>query len=225
MNAVKQKLSSLRIRMLLPVIGMTLFVLLLLTSLFSRSFINMILQQENEVNAVGFETVSRSVVPMIDASISEVRNLTADERIASYAALEYGSAAELVRARIECRDHLSREIARYDGIYGVLFMRSDESVFGALPEGNFFLDEPKSCPLPEAMTKQMLGAPLGETVWAGPVPASAIYGFQNDKTPRSVMIAAWRSVSASYGECYALMLMDETIFDGLFAAPQDGQST
>ncbi len=45
MNAVKQKLSSLRIRMLLPVIGMTLFVVLLLTSLFSRSFINMILQQ------------------------------------------------------------------------------------------------------------------------------------------------------------------------------------
>ena len=38
------------------------------------------------------------------------------------------------------------------------------------------------------------------------------------------MIAAWKSVNVSYGECYALMLMDESIFEDQLAALQDGQS-
>ena len=40
---MKEKLMSLRVRMLLPVIAMTLFVVILLTMLFSRAYIDMIL--------------------------------------------------------------------------------------------------------------------------------------------------------------------------------------
>ncbi len=39
------------------------------------------------------------------------------------------------------------------------------------------------------------------------------------------MIAAWKSVDVSYGECYAMMLMDESIFEKLFSPMQDGKST
>ena len=35
------------------------------------------------------------------------------------------------------------EIASREKIFGLLFMRKDGSLFGALPEGNFFLDDPK----------------------------------------------------------------------------------
>ena len=222
---MKEKLMSLRVRMLLPVIAMTLFVVILLTMLFSRAYIDMILQQENETNAAGFDMVSHSITSLIDTSINDVRRIMADDRIVSYARLQYASQAELVHARFDCRDYLQGEIKRHDGIFGLLLMRKDGSLFGVLPEGNFFLDNPEKNPLPADMKTKILNAPLGQTVWVGPLAGSAIYGFENSKTPRSIMIAAWKSVNVNYGECYVMMLMDESIFEDQFAALRDGQSS
>ena len=47
---MKQQLKSLQVRMLLPVIAMTMLVVTLLTVLFSRAYTAMILQQEQGVN-------------------------------------------------------------------------------------------------------------------------------------------------------------------------------
>ena len=130
---MKQKFTSLRVRMLLPVIAMTLFVVALLTVLFSRAYTNMILQQERDENAAGFELVSRSVTPLIESSVVEVQSVLSDSRVASYARREYPTAAQLVHARISCRDYLRGELSRQEGIFGLLFMRQDGSLFGALP--------------------------------------------------------------------------------------------
>ena len=222
---MKHRLKSLRFRILLPVIVLVLVIITLLTTLFSRAYIKMIQQQEREVNAVGFATVSNSVLPLIDTSIAEVRSIMADDRVASYARLRYSSMTELVHARIRCRDYLRSEIMSRDGIYGLLFMRKDGSQFGALPNGNFFQDRPEENPLPEDMKAKILNAPLGETIWVGPISGAVLYGFENSDTPKSIMIAAWKSVNVSYGECYAMMLMDESIFEGLFASLQDGKSS
>ena len=220
-----QRLKSLRFRILLPMIAIVLLVIALLNTLFSRAFIRLLLQQEQEVNATGFETVSRSVEPMIATSVNEVRNILSDERVASCARGRYDSATQLVHARIRCRDYLRGEIASRDKIFGLLFMRKDGSLFGTLPEGNFFLDDPEQNPLPEDMKAQILNAPLGQTVWVGPLSASVLYGFESDKTRQTLMIAGWKSVNVSYGECYSMILMDESVFDDLFAALQDGKSS
>ena len=222
---MKQKLKSLQIRMLLPVIAMTLLIVVMLTTLFSRAYISMVLQQEQEVNAAGFNTISRSITPLIDSSLSEVRNIISDRRVSDYARLQYTSPVDLIHARISCRDYLRTEIARHEGIFGLLFMRQNGSLFGALPEGNFFLDDPKDNPLPEDIKKQILNAPRGKTIWVGPVSGASLYGFENNNTPQNIMIAAWKSVDASYGECYAIVLMDESIFKKLFTAMEDGKST
>ena len=222
---MKQKLKSLQVRMLLPVVVMTLFIVTMLTTLFSRAYISMILQQEQEVNAASFETISRSITPLIASSIGEVRNILSDSRVSDYARLQYTSEVDLIHARISCRDYLRTEIARHEGIFGLLFMRKDGSIFGALPEGNFFLDDPEGNPLSEDMKAQILNAPRGQMIWAGPVPGAALYGFENAKTPQNIMIAAWKSVDVNYGECYVMVLMDETIFEKLFETMQDGKST
>ena len=222
---MKQKLKSLQVRMLLPVVVMTLFIVTMLTTLFSRAYISMILQQEQEVNAASFETISRSITPLIASSIGEVRNILSDSRVSDYARLQYTSEVDLIHARISCRDYLRTEIARHEGIFGLLFMRKDGSIFGALPEGNFFLDDPEENPLSEDMKAQILNAPRGQMIWAGPVPGAALYGFENAKTPQNIMIAAWKSVDVNYGECYVMVLMDETIFEKLFETMQDGKST
>ena len=222
---MKQKLKSLQIRMLLPVIAMTLLIVVMLTTLFSRAYISMILQQEQEVNAAGFDSITRSITPLIETSVSEVRNIITDSRVSGYARLQYTSQVDLIRARISCKDYLRTEIERHEGIFGLLFMRQDGSLFGALPEGNFFLDDPKDNPLSEDMKTQILNAPRGQTIWAGPVSGASLYGFENKNTPKNIMIAAWKSVDASYGECYVMVLMDESIFSKLFAAMEDGKST
>ena len=222
---MKQKLKSLRFRMVLPVVAMTLFVVILLTTLFSRAYIGMILRQEQEVNTAGCETVSRSLTPLIESSMSAVRSILSDDRVVSYARFQYGSTAEQVRARINCRDYLSGEIARHDGIFGLLFMRRDGSLFGTLPDANFFLDKPEENPLPEETVSRILSAPLGRTIWVGPFDGELFYGFRNAKTPGEIMIAAWKTVDVSYGECYAMLLMDDSIFAGLFTPLEDTNST
>ena len=225
MKQMKLKLTSLRLRMLIPVVLMTLFVVTLLTVMFSRAYTSMILKQEQERNAIGFETASDSIRELISTSVSEVRSIMTNDRVVSYAGLKYASDAELIHARIRCRDFLRPEIARNEGIYGLLFMRKDGSLFGALPASNLFLDNPKDNLLPEKIKTQILNVELGQTVWTGPVSEAEICGFESGKTSQNIMIAAWKSVNVSYGECYAMMLMDESIFDRLLAALQDGKST
>ena len=222
---MKRKLKTLRLRMLLPVIAMTLFVVILLTMLFSRAYISMIVQQEQEVNTDSFETISHSITLLTDASVTTVWNIMMDDRVASYVRSDYGSMSELLRGRMDCRDYLRSEITRYGSIYGVLFLRTDGSMFGALPYGNVFFDKPEENPLAEDMKAQILGTPLGQTVWVGPLNASAIYGFEDSNTLKTIVIAAWKSVDVRYGECYALMVLDEAVFDDQFAMLRDGNST
>ena len=80
---MKQQLKSLQVRMLLPVIAMTMLVVTLLTVLFSRAYTAMILQQEQGVNAAGFEAVSNSLPPLIDHSVKTVQTTLSDDRVLS----------------------------------------------------------------------------------------------------------------------------------------------
>ena len=221
---MKEKLKSLQIRMLLPVIAMAVFVVTMLTTLFSRAYISMIVQQEQEVNDAGFETVSRSVMQLINTDIVEARSIMSDDRVADYAGLQYATLQDQIHARIDCVDYLRSEIARSDGIFGLLFIRQDKSLFGVLPEGNLFLDDPRDNPFPEDMKTQILNAPLGQTVWIGPVSGSSLYGFENAGTPQSIMIASWKTVDVRYGMCCGMVLIDETIFDELVVPLRDGKS-
>ena len=221
---MKRRLASLRFRILIPFIIIILFVITLLNTLFSRAYLQIILQQEQEVNAVGFETVIRSVTPLVDKSIQEARSILSDDRVASYARMQFASSADLIRARIRCRDFLQAEIASRDGIYGLFFMRKDGSMFGSLSQGNFFLDDPKDNPLPESVTAKILDVPPGQTVWAGPISVASFCGFDNSAAPKSMMIAAWKTVHVSYGECSAMLMMDESILENLFASLRDGKN-
>ena len=83
----------------------------------------------------------RTITPLINTSVNDVRRIMSDERVAGYARLQYASGADLIHARIRCRDYLRSEILRSEGVFGLLIMRQDGSLFGTLPEGNFFLKE------------------------------------------------------------------------------------
>ena len=222
---MKQQLKSLQVRMLLPVIAMTTLVVTLLTVLFSRAYTAMILQQEQGVNEAGFEAVSNSLPPLINRSVKTVQSTLSDDRVAAYARLQFSSVQDLIHARLDCRDYMRSEVGRNEGIYGILCMREDKSLFGAMPEANIFLDDPEDNPLPEEMTEQILKMPIGQMSWFGPISGSVLQGFENENTPGKVMMAVWKSADVRYGDCYAMLLMDESIFAKQFTALEDGYST
>ena len=222
---LKQRLHSFRFQMLLGAAVMGLFVVILLTLLFTRAYNRMVLVEEQQVNEVGFETISQSITPLINTSVNEVRSIMSNDLVAGYARLQYSSMEDLIRARISCRNYLRTEIKRQEGIYGLLFMRKDGSLFGVLPDDNFFLDDPEENTWPEEIKTQILSTPLGQTTWIGPISGVDFYGFETKKSPQSIMIAVWKTVDVSYGECYVLMLMDDSVFENLFATLNDGKSS
>ena len=222
---MKHRLKSLRLRILLPVIIMVVAVVFLLNLMFSGSYIRAILKREQEGNTVGFKTISHSITPLIETALGTAQSILLDERVSSYVRHQYNSEAEMIHARLSCRDYLREEATKNGNIYGLLVMRKDGSLFGTLPEGNFFLDDPEKNPFPDDIKDRILDVPFGETVWIGPISGADIYGFKNEKTPNSIMIAAWQTNDLSYGAGFGMMLMDETIFEGLFSSLQDRKST
>lgn len=72
---MKKLLKSLRFQILLPVLLMILFVVTMFSTLFSRTLTAMILQQEQAVNAAGFETISRTVPSSITTATSNVQDV------------------------------------------------------------------------------------------------------------------------------------------------------
>ena len=220
-----KRLKSLRLQILLPVLVMTLFIVIMLSMLFSRAYTSMILQQEQAVNATGFETISHTVPSSITTAIGSVRDVITDSRVIACIRRQFASDAEMFNAKAACVDYLREKIAHADWANGLFIMRKDGSLFGTLPDGNYFHDEPKDNPLPEEMKERILDVPLGQTVWVGPVSGADMYGFENKNTPRGYLIAAWKAVDVRFSECRVLMLIDLAAFDRLFSALEDGKST
>ena len=222
---MKKLLKSLRLQLLLPIVFMTQIIIIVLSMLFSRAFTNMILQQEQAVNAAGFETISSTVPPSINTAIDSVRDVITDQRVISCIRLQFDSAAEMFNTKAACVDYLREKITHADWANGLFIMRNDGSIFGTLPDGNYFYDDPKDNPLPEEMKKRILDVQLGQTVWVGLVSGADMYGFENANTPRGYLIAAWRAVDVRFGDCRVMMLINQAAFDRLFSSLEDGKST
>ena len=221
---MKRLFRSLRFHILLPVLVLTLLLAAMLPVMITRTYTRVIIRQESEKNSARFEAMTRELAQTVNEAIDSVRGVILRDSVAAYARRSFPNDAELIRARMNCRDVLREEINRQRAVYGLLFMRTDGSLFGALPISNVFKDDPAQALLPEAVIHQVLSVPSGQTAWIGPLSGPEVYGFENAKLPESVMIAAWRNSSVQSGECFTLMLMDDTAFANIFSLPDDGQS-
>lgn len=220
-----EKLKSLRAQVLLPVLVIVLFIVILFTSIFSSTVSNMIMRQEQAVNAAGFNTVSGTIPPYIATAIESMHDVTADQQVISCIRSGFSSPAEMIHAKVDCLNYIREKTTHADWANGLFIMRPDGSMFGVLPDGNYFLDDPDDNPLPAEMKERILRIPLGQTLWAGSVSGEEIYGFHDNNTPNGFMIAAWRAVDVRFGECCVLMLIDHDAFDRLFSALEDENST
>ena len=221
---MKRRLKSLRFHILIPVLVMTLILAVLLTVLISRIYLRMSLEQESEKNAASLEAIARELDRTVIAAIADVQTITVDSRVTDQVRRPFETHAEMIRARMDCRDYLRAQINRNSAIYGLLFIRPDGSVFGVLPSRNIFMDDRGDSALPDAVIDRILSVPIGQTVWVGPLSGAELYGYESDRLPDSAMAAAWKFVSVEAGECHALMLMDDAFFRDRFKLLDDGSS-
>ena len=220
----KRRLKPLWFLMLMPVLLMMLLLVVLLTVLISRTYSEMSVCQESEKNAASFVAIADQLGKTVSVSIDDARAIAVDPRVTGYVRHQFETDAELIRARMECRDYLRSEINRHSAIYGLMFMRPDGSMFGTLPNSNLFKDGPDAQTLPGHWIDRILSIPIGQTEWIGPLTGPELYGYESDRLPGSVMAATWKFVSVEAGECYALMLMDDAVFKDMFSLLDDGNS-
>ncbi len=199
---MKRWLSSLRFHILLPVLAMMLLMAVLITAVVSRSYIDMNLRQEREKNAALFELIGRQIDGTVTNAVSDARSIMIDERITAYVRHSFRTYAELMHARVACRDYLRTEIDRHSAIYGLLFMRPDGSLFGALPYSNVFEDDGNKPALPAEIIDQVRGLSPKQTAWIGPVTGTEIYGYKSAALPDTIVIAAWKTAGTKTGEYY-----------------------
>ena len=183
---MKRWFRSLRLHILLPAFIMVLLLVILMTVVVSRSYINMNLQQESDKNAAFIDAIVRQINRTITESIEAVRGIMIDDRITAYVRHRFRTDAELIRGRMACRDYLRTEIKRHSAIHGLLFMRPDGSLFGVLPYANVFKDARNEVALPDRIIEQVLSVPLGQTAWLGPLSGPELYGFEDSKLPDSI---------------------------------------
>ena len=222
---MKRWFRSLRLHILLPAFIMIPLLVILMTVVVSRSYINMNLQQESKKNAALIDAIVRQIDRTISESIEAVQGIMIDDRITAYVRHQFPTDADLIHARMACRDYLRTEINRHSAIYGLLFMRPDGSLFGVLPYANVFKDARDEVALSDQIIDQVLSVPLGQTAWIGPVSGAELYGFTNSKQPDSLLLATWKAVSAVAGEYHVLMLMDDVSVMEMLNIPLNADST
>ena len=222
---MKRWFRSLRLHILLPAFIMIPLLVILMTVVVSRSYINMNLRQESKKNAALIDAIVRQIDRTITESIEAVQGIMIDDRITAYVRHQFPTDADLIHARMACRDYLRTEINRNSAIYGLLFMRPDGSLFGVLPYANVFKDARDEVALSDQIIDQVLSVPLGQTAWIGPVSGAELYGFTNSKQPDSLLLATWKAVSAVAGEYHVLMLMDDVSVMEMLNIPLNADST
>lgn len=222
---MKRWFRSLRLHILLPAFIMIPLLVILMTVVVSRSYINMNLRQESKKNAALIDAIVRQIDRTITESIEAVQGIMIDDRITAYVRHQFPTDADLIHARMACRDYLRTEINRHSAIYGLLFMRPDGSLFGVLPYANVFKDARDEVALSDQIIDQVLSVPLGQTAWIGPVSGAELYGFTNSKQPDSLLLATWKAVSAVAGEYHVLMLMDDVSVMEMLNIPLNADST
>ena len=151
--------NKLNVRILLPFVLMTVFVVILLTVLVSRIYTKTILDQEDEKNSAAFQYIASNIIISISESRNAILSIIADNTVASYLRQDYRTMKGRILSRIACVNYLRGEINNQRDIYGLLFLREDGRMFGVLPYRIVFFD----CPTQDIFS----GAQLAQTPHLG----------------------------------------------------------
>ncbi len=200
---------SMKFRMLLPVILVTLAIAAALTWCASVIYTKTILEKEDAKVQSSFSVAGNAIQEIIESTRLTASDMLLDSKVEAYAVCDFSSLREQVVARTMCKEVLEEALLRQPYLHGLLYMRTDGSVFGELLRRTYFFDESTPAVI-DAEVLSVMENLNEKSTWIGPVDGKALYQIPIDesKIPRQVLLGVHRMNIIGYGNIYAIAVID-----------------
>jgi len=210
-SAMKQILSSLKFHILLPVILITLTNTLLITMLVTGLYTRAILEQENESTESQFSIIGNALDEALDTTLHFSFSSMLDESITDYASNHFTKRSDAIAAKYNCLETIKGIMIQQNEVYGVLFMRSDHSLFGSVRYRNYFIDEPTEIIFSPEMLRQ-IDSMTANSIWLGPITGQDLYAIKmsNNKYPDNIVAGIQKVSNERYGFGYIITLIESS---------------
>ena len=222
---MKRFLHSLKFNILLPVILITLINTLLITVLVTGVYTQAILRQESKSTQSQFSIINNALDETLNTAQKAAFTAMLDDNIASYVSNNFNQRSDVIHARSKALEIIRGIIAQHSDVYGVLFMREDHSLFGAVKYRNYFIDEPTDIIFTPEMLNQIdaLGT---NPVWLGPISGSELYaiGIASEKYPQNIVACVRKINYERYGKGYIITLIESTMISEYLSLLADNGS-
>ena len=201
--------KSLKFKMLLPVILVTLVIVTALTWRASKTYTQTILEKEDAKVQSSFSVAGSAIQEIAESSMQTASDMLLDDSVKRYARGDFESVREQIVSRIMCREALKETIARSPYLHGLLYMRADGSVFGELLKRTYFFEETRSDVFDE-ISWMIDEKYTRKSIWIGPFDGDLLYQIKIDdyEIPSDLMLGVHRLNNVEYGMIYAIAVID-----------------
>lgn len=201
--------KSMKFRMLLPVILVTLTIATALTWYASKTYTQTILEKEDAKVQSSFSVTGSAIQEIVANSQQTASDLLLNDKVKAYAVGDFATIKERVTARMLCKEALEEALLRQPYLHGLLYMRTDGSVFGELLKRTYFFDENSPALFSEEIRAAVENS-LSRNVWIGPIDGYKLYQIPiyDWQIPDHLILGVRRMNIIEYGTVYAIAVID-----------------
>ncbi|MBR0463147.1 MAG: histidine kinase [Clostridia bacterium] len=223
---MKHILSSLKFHILMPVVLIALVNTLLVTMLVTGLYTNAILKQENESTKSQFSIIGNALEETLNTVQRFSFSSMLDESITVYASNRFAKRPDAIAAKYDCLKTIKEIMVQQKEVYGVLFMRSDHSLFGSVRYRNYFVDEPTDIIFSPEMIRQ-IDSMTANSIWLGPITGQELYAIKlsSSKYPENIIAGVQKVSNERYGSRYIITLIESSTIANFLSLIADNNSS
>lgn len=218
---IRAFVGSLKVQLVMPILLVAVIIVLALTLLVSHTYTQTILEQENSKVQSSFLFTGNNISELMKNAREVASALLVNSKIEYYTTGTFRSDLDRVYARIDVLSEIDEALWQQPSLYGILFLRKDDTVFGSLPRRNYFEQPDTAYVLSDDVIQQVRS---GKTS-IGPYSGADLYCIQIlSPIPDSVVFASSTRHSSLYGDISALAVFDVETLTHYLNLLEDGRS-
>jgi len=205
--------KSMKFRMLLPVILVTLTIAAALMWYASKVYMRTIFEKEDAKVQSSFSVAGSAIREIVETSQQTASEMLLNDGVKTYAVEDFESIKERVITRMLCKEALEEMLLRMPYLHGLLYMRTDGTVFGALLRRTYFLDKENPALFSEEICALVENS-SSKNIWIGPIDGEQLYQIpiNNWKIPEQMILGVRRMNVIGEEPVYAIAVIDAEKF-------------
>lgn len=220
----KKRTKSIRTMILVPAVCVLILIVFILTTIATHVFTESMLTQEDNMIENSFSLVESTLETMVKSADSVAKGLCLKKEIQSYLVSDYKSEVDRVQDRISIVNLLRNTLQQNPSLSGILFIRSDHSMFGLLPKENMFQDAPRLDVLTQDICDSIFSI-QNKSVVLGPIEGKNLYSIKELASDNERYIICASKYWYPYcGEIYALAVISTKEIENNIQLLDDGRS-